>query len=78
MEMLDTGTNGQTSVAPKPGMFAGMVAHIDQPGCFLNGLKGCFHYGIRFTCKGNDRPVGGITRINIEQFDPGHFFNDLR
>jgi hypothetical protein len=66
-------------------MLSGMVAHIYQFLSSFDGLKGSFHYKLRFADEGHDHSVRGLSGVNIQEFDTGaggygmgNFLNDLR
>ena len=56
-------------------MSAVMAAHVNQLSRHLNGLERCLTDRSRLTNEGNHRPIGGLTRVNVEQQHSFHAFD---
>ena len=60
-----------------------VLPHVYHLACYLDGTEGCLADGLRFTDKGDDGTVGGLTWVNVEQehafyafYGIGYLFDD--
>ena len=67
-----TGTKGTTSVAPIRGCSPCVAGHVDDLGRPLHGLKGRLLHRFGGAYEGDDRPVGLLPGIHVQEADVGH------
>ena len=66
--------------SPETGMFAMMLAHVDELAGFLDGLESGFHDRIGLPYESHYGTVGGLSRVYVQElhaFDFFHFVGNL-